>query len=433
LLIIALVLGGGGGGTPEPVLEMIIELAAVIGLVVWIWLPNSPPLVFDRWLWLGLALFVAIPIIQLIPIPAIAWHALPGRAIERQSLALVGADAGWRPISVDAPQTLASLLSLTPPLILLFFASQLGHKSRGILLLVVGLFGLVSAIVGAIQLASGNANWLRFYTFTHLGFATGFMANRNHQADVELIAIAALSSWAWSNRYLLERSTERLLLASALLVLLFSVILTGSRMGTALIVVAAAGSSWALWTVFRPARQHILISVVGFLTVIAIGSVLAMYNPALQRTWSRYEQQREGRFELWPDAAFAAKTYWPVGAGVGNFVPVFKAAENLDAVDNSYPVRAHNDYLEFAIEAGFAGLTLLAVLLVGFFVRTLSILRKVTRRAGGKAQAMFAATAIAVLALHSIVDYPLRTMAASALCALAIALVSRVSVGENNA
>jgi O-antigen ligase len=434
LLLTCLFLGGGGGGTPEPILELIIETVAGLAVLAWLWLSPAKTIVFDPILWLGVAVFVAIPLIQLIPLPPTLWHALPGRMVETRSLALVGGDASWRPLSVDAPQTFASFLSLAPPILLLFFVSQLGLRSRAFLLLVVGAFGLFSAIVGAAQVAAGNADRLRFYTFTHNGFATGFMANRNHQADVILIAIAALATWAWANKTVVQRRTQKLLLASALVVLVFSVVLTGSRMGTALLVIALGGTIPAFVSLFRSLAHHLLTSGIVIALVLAVGAMLAWTNPALQRTWHRYELQREGRWDLWPDALFAAKTYWPVGAGVGNFIPVFRAAENLDAVDDTYPVRAHNDYLEFAIESGFFGLLILAGLAAALFIRIYQRFRTVGQATQlTRPEALFAATAIGVVALHSIVDYPLRTMAVSSLAALAIGMVSRVRVGGNNA
>jgi O-antigen ligase len=162
---------------------------------------------------------------------------------------------------------------------------------------------------------------------------------------------------------------------------------------------------------------------------------VARNNTALQHTWHRYVQQKEGRWDLWPDAMVAARNYWPVGVGVGNFIPVFRAAENLDAVDDTHPVRAHNEYIEFAIEGGILALVLLGALLLTFFRRIALSLGDRGLGTTQRAQVTFAGTAIAILALHSVVDYPVRAMALASLCALAVGMASRVrpETGDGNA
>ena len=66
LLIVSTIFGGGG--SPSPVPELIVELAALMALGAWCLTPkahNNGPV--DRPLWIGTAIFVALPIIQLIP------------------------------------------------------------------------------------------------------------------------------------------------------------------------------------------------------------------------------------------------------------------------------------------------------------------------------------------------------------------------------
>src|SRR3546814_9710840 len=57
---------------------------------------------------------------------------------------------------------------------------------------------------------------------------------------------------------------------------------------------------------------------------------------------------------------------------MGTFRPVFDAAERLEFVRPSYANRAHNDYLEYLLEAGVAG-ALLVVWAMIFAVYRISV------------------------------------------------------------
>jgi O-antigen ligase len=103
---------------------------------------------------------------------------------------------------------------------------------------------------------------------------------------------------------------------------------------------------------------------------------------------------------------------------MGNFVPALLAGERLEVVQATVPNRAHNDYLELLVEAGVPGLAALAAAAA---VLALALWR--ARRdppAGSAALALFGAAGLLILAIHSLVDYPLRSMSiamAAAVCA----------------
>ena len=85
------------------------------------------------------------------------------------------------------------------------------------------------------------------------------------------------------------------------------------------------------------------------------------------------------------------------------------------------PNRAHNDFLEWAIEAGAAGLMVLAaavaiVLCLGW--------RAWRRRPADRPQTTFALCTLAIIGLHSMVDYPLRSMALACIAGLAAGILA---------
>ena len=58
------------------------------------------------------------------------------------------------------------------------------------------------------------------------------------------------------------------------------------------------------------------------------------------------------RFDLWQDTLTAIGNFWPVGSGLGSFSRAILPSERFAVIDETFPNRAHNDYLEFLLEAG---------------------------------------------------------------------------------
>jgi len=431
LLAVAVVFGGGG--TPSPIAELVVELAALAAIVAWAWLAGSdrgyPAGELDRPLLVMAGLLVAIPVLQLVPLPPAIWHNLPGREVEVQALALVGRDGAWMPLSESPPHTLASALSLIPPIAMLFMVSRLRERDR---LRLVGLFavlGLLAAVVGVVQLASGNANWLRFYSITQYGFATGFQANRNADADILLIAAMALVAWAVTDGRFGRSRQLQMVVAALLVFLVLSVVLTGSRAGVALLAVVLVV---AIAMVVRLAAVRnwrlVAAAALGVAVVVSAGYFLSD-NARVQRTLGRFDNDREARPEIWKDTLYAIGRHWPAGSGVGTFQPVFSAAERLEFVRPAFSNRAHNDYLEFFLESGIVA----PVILILFFVfAAVRLWRKLTAKGNGRQRVIgiLVLGSFLILCLHSLVDYPERSLSLAVLSGMVAGMLGRLGSGE---
>jgi O-antigen ligase len=423
LLAAAVILGGGG--SPAPASELLLQLIALVVLGIALWLPK--PAVAPRADWpvlIGSLALILLFVAQLVPLPPSWWQSLPGRAIEAQSLALVGGAESWMPLSVSPQRTLASLLSLIPPLTLLFLAWRLTPRERIPLLAVIGALGVLTSILGVIQLAGGDASWGRFYSYTHIGYLTGFQANRNATADILLIAILALTLFAVELRDRRGATQVRLLVGVLVLLLALSVILTGSRAGIALLgglTVIGAAAAVPMLSAHIWARRIALLA----LPLVGLAGFALYGNSALDHSFGRFSDAEEGRTEIWKDARFAMVQHWPIGTGIGTFVPVFIAAERLEAVDPTVPNRAHNDYLEFALEAALPGVAFLALATAALFVRCGTIWRR-RRDRTARVQAIMAVGILTIVGLHSLVDYPMRSMSVACLTALAIGLLTHL-------
>lgn len=436
-LFTAVALFLGGGGSPAPIPELVVQWAALAALVVALWLrrPKEAPLPRGA---IGFsAAMLALPAVQLIPLPPALWTALPGRETVVAALALVGEQDRWMPWSVSPPRTLAALLALIPPIAALLLAAHARQRARTAALVTVFAMAVAAALLGAAQLASGAGTALRPYGSEHSGYLTGFHANRNAAADMLLIGLFALAGlFALSPA---RRGTGwRLPFAAAALLLAAAVLLTGSRAGIALLgVVGIAGAAWLAVSRLRgPTVSRTRVAAWSAGGVLALGATAWALSASTvaTRIAARFTAGGEPRPDLWIDTLFAAGQHWPWGSGLGTFVPAFVAAERLEVVDTGYPNRAHNDFLELALEGGLPGLVLLATLGGWLAWRLIQRLRRATAP-GERIELIFAGATLALLAAHSVVDYPLRSMSLAVLAGLAAGLILSpgVSPGNGNA
>ena len=429
-LLIGLAMIFGGGGSTAPASELALEAFAAAILVGWLWLDRASSFRHaPHSLWIILTLTIAVPTLQLAPLPPALWHRLPGHDVERAALALVGQADSWRAWSVAPSRTLATLLSLGPCLLVMVMTAGLARAGRTQAVAMVAAVGGLAMLVGAAQMAGGDAGTFRFYG-TRSGNLEGFQANRNHAADVLLIGMVAFAAAAreWQQRW---RSVQSGRVASgpafpaAVLGVsaLFSIatVVTASRAGAALLPLGWLGVLLVLRPRLRFDRRMLVALAVAAVLAALAGAWVVQHNHVIARITARFTLDQEFRPRIWADSLYAARAYLPLGSGMGTFVPVFQAIERLENVDVFLTNRAHNDYLELAIEGGAAALAALLVI-AAVIVRRAGIgIRRPP--AGSMPQVVFALVTLSVIALHSLVDYPLRSMSLQCLAGLAVGLL----------
>ncbi len=420
----------GGGGSPNPVTEILLQLLFVAAALAWLWIPargGPMPVTREPAAWLICGLVLALPLAQLIPLPPGVWTALPGQEDRIAALALVGDDTGWQPLTHSPARTFAALLALFPALFAFLATASLDARGRFWVVSAVAAMALVTALLGALQLSFGaEAPYL--YAENHRGVVTGFQANRNAAVDLLLIGMAAAvamlapSLAAEPNRQRLatppwrigDRRIAALTLAGLLVVLFFAAVLTASRAGIALLPLVLLGA----WAILRPALSDLggLRYLPGLVVLVAVVVVIVVAmqggNAALGSVAERFVFSDDYRRELWRDGWYMANRAWPAGIGLGGAQSALIAAERLEVLDSMIPNRVHNDYLELALEGGVLGLALLgAVCVVLAWLAWRAWLDRPRER-------HFTALGLIILlvaALHSFVDYPLRSMALACL------------------
>lgn len=367
-----------------------------------------------------LAALVAIPLVQLIPLPPALWTGLPGRDQLVLALELTGLEPGWSPLSLTPDRTWGSALALLPPAALFLAVLSLSYLQRERLVQVCIAAAIAGILLGAAQLASGGDS-LYLWNWTGAGSVTGFFANRNHLASLILIALPFAIIFGAATLRRRDQRTAALwiggLFAGLAVVALAAI---RSRAGITLFAPVMVFSLLAAWIAAGRGRPGpgllVLIGAVGAaLTAVA---VLAL-PPILERFDT--EGAPEIRLERWPLVAETADTFLPLGSGIGSFDAVYRSVEPLEELDGTFFNQAHNEYLETWLEAGWLGIGLILAFLVWYSRRCWIAWKAPPSREGDLQRA--ASIGIGVLILHSVGDYPLRTVTLAVVFALCCGLL----------
>ena len=420
-IFLALALALGGGGSPAPLPEIFLECLAALVAVLWMLGTLGAPNwhLVPRTAWILASIIAAVPILQLIPLPPLIWQALPGRSVELDALSLIGEQSSWRSLALAPARTLSSLLSLGPPLLLLTMTSALDKNGRLALIWSIALMAVVTFVLGALQHATGEDSPLQLYGDMSQALQ-GFQANQNSTADLLLVALMTgplLVRNAAERRLLPNRPFVVLAISGAsMAICAISVVLTSSRMGIALLPLPVIASFYILQPWIQFTRRAFMATLLAVVIAIPLCFALAQTNPVLARIVARFDSASfasEARPQLWYDGLFVAKKYFPFGVGMGDFVPAYIADERLEFIVQDIPNRAHNELIELTTEAGLLGLGALAAVYFLLFRAALPALRMA--KGLSRDLVCFASTSLGIFALHSVVDYPFRSLSLASL------------------
>lgn len=398
-LAVCLILGGHS--TQTPIASAICLLLSLAVISYHLIASQGQPI---RWTSAPLLIILAaaaLPLLQLVPLPPAVWMSLPGRELTIDTLRAAGVPLTIHlPLTLDSLATLSAALHVLPTLAMFLAVSQLRTNERELLLQTIIAVALASfvTLIPHVQHLVNSASGTVGTDFS------GFFANRNHQADLLLIAtmcVACLHVMR-QRRGAVEASVS-LLIAGALLI---GALATLSRMAFALVPLVIASSLLMVW---RSAGHHRRASVVvgGVSLILLVGWGGALY--ILPHVIDRLHLPQDLRFREWPDIVWAIHQYLPWGSGMGTFDQVFRSAEQLSGLSIEYMNEAHNEYLQVLLEGGLPGALLIAAALIWYAYASF------TSWCARDPLGELASTAILIYALHSLVDYPLRTISHGAL------------------
>lgn len=420
----------GGGGVAYGLANLVVQLAALFllafnGPAVWQVLRRGPGL-----LALPVCASLALPLLQLVPLPTSIWTNLPGRDLMAEALAALGPN-GWHAITVSTARTFVAFLGLVAPFAVI--ALGLGARKTGLTLATQAFIalGVAGVLLGAAQVLGGSGTAMLYPETTAPGVMTGFFANRNSTA-LFMVCCLLLLCGRTSGKPL---SISWIATYSAALLLTVGVVLTQSRTGLVLLALPLGlallkmASGWADRR--RGAASHgnagrnVLVAALAAATVIVgiAATSATLPQSRLDTVLARFDKSGEQRPAIWEDARFSAQRFWPVGAGMGTFDEVFQVDESLENITPRRAGRAHNDYLEIAIEAGVAGFVVIGLWALWILWATWSAIGS----AIGPVQrwrALSGTGTLLAIALQSLLDYPLRNQTMLCLAAFAVVLLA---------
>jgi O-antigen ligase len=414
-LILTLLTGGGARGDIQSLI--ILRPAAVIFCGIGLWSLRLEHVKANKFLFGMAAALFALVIVHLIPLPPALWGALPGRGIIAEIDQAAKLGVVWRPLSMVPATTWNAFYALFVPLAVLLLGVQLDREERFKLLPWLLGMGLFSGFWGILQVVGDPQGPLYLYNVTNNGSAAGLFANRNHQAMLLASLFPMLAVYASTTVRSEEQAGLKLWLSvSAAAVLVPLVLVTGSRAGLILSLVGLLAGALlyrkpdALAPKKRKTRKFNPLYLAGGFAVLCLGALTIIMSraEAFQRLFAA-EQGEEGRFLVWGPIAEIAWKYLPFGSGIGSFVEVYQIDEPFDLLAPEYYNHAHNDWLEVYLTAGLPGLALIAVALYAYARTVWTAFRTPSGQGRGPLFARVGLSVVAILALGSIGDYPLRT------------------------
>jgi O-antigen ligase len=415
-----------GGGSRHDILSLIFLRPIAIGFIGYALIVARRedlaglPLPF-YWL-LALACLLGL---QLVPLPYGVWASLPGRELFAQIARDAGMAEQMRPLSLTPARTWNALFSLSVPIAAFLLYAIQSVEDRRRLIRVLVIVGAASAVLGFLQTLTGADSALYWYRIHTVGKAIGFFSNRNHQAM--FLAITIVMAALWISRLRADdkgASFKLVILLSFIVIIIPFLLILGSRAGVVLGVPAVLLAPWLItgsgpvrawadrWRRRAEGRKRLVSPI-----ALALG---AYFVVAAIVVWVALSNSRREAFDrlLGPDDAALnrasvlpylfrmARDYLPFGSGFGSFDTVFRQYEKIQELSPVYLNEAHNDWLQIVIEGGWPAVALAAAFVGWVLFRAVTAIRQ--RATNDPREKLAFVAVLAMIAVGSLVDYPLR-------------------------
>lgn len=403
----------GGGGVAYGLNNLVVQLVALSLLAInrtaccqfWRETPHAL-----RFL---VACTLVLPLLQLIPLPFSIWSILPGRELAKAAFMASGGP-GWHAFSLDPARTMVAALGLITPLAVLMLGWRLSREELARLSLIIITFGIFHFLLGVPQVLSQGQAAILYPENPMPGVLFGTFANRNTTGLFLVACLVLVSLIRVDDR----NQLTRLMRWAVAVILAVGVILTQSRSAMILLLVPMCLCAARWWVGNKTGKGRWLGIGAGAVALLMVLMLSLGSSTRIGSALQRFEDGTSAREQIWEDAAYSAQKLGPLGAGMGAFDEVFQADESLEHISPRKAGRAHNDYLEVAIEAGLPGLMLIAAWLIWIGWQAASV-----RASSNRWQVWAGGAILLVIALQSLTDYPLRNQSMLAVGAFALLLL----------
>lgn len=367
--------------------------------------------------------YLAMHLIYLVPLPPEVWITFPAREIVTEGFKLLEIDLPWLALSLTPEKTLFSLFDFLPPVaVFLGIGTFVTTKELDRAIGTVIIFGCVTVFVGIAQ-SSGVFEHLYFYSITNYKLPVGFFSNANHQASfLAMIIPFVVGSLSMKlQRIVVGHNDQKLIFvfaSLALIVLIAGVLFTRSIAGYLLAFFGfmAMGVIQCLNANIK-IRYITLVAIIICLLMLLDFLYLGNYLGEITEKLSSAEFSETSRVIIFSNTIEIAKSFFPFGSGPGSFSDIYKYYEDISKVTVPH---AHNDFLEILAELGLLG----GIWLLAFFIWWARITWQfiVKYRERKKIEQCAYISALLVI-VHSLIDYPLRTISIAVLFILCVCII----------
>lgn len=367
---------------------------------------------------------------HLIPLPPSIWQNLPGRQIIVQALMLSGNEGVWLPLAMVPHEAWNSFFSMFTPTAVFLCMITLTDKDDYLLVKILIALAMFSVVLGIVQ-ASGWS--IELYPVNSI--MSGLFANRNHQAALIALLIPAVAlAVTWDGGLPLNKNSSKIIASGFILMLFILLMITGSRMGFVLGLIGLGAikfvaPNFLLFQNKKPSKFRFLVNL-SILSTVFVGLVYSVTLMSRNLVGSRFASgTNDARFPVWDKALEMTQTFFPWGSGVGSYVEVYQIYEPLSQLSPAYSNHVHNDWLEIALTTGLPGV-IIVMLFIGIFIKSAIVSFRDDPRANQTRR--LGVIMIAILAIASTADYPLRTPILAAVFAMGAAWAVRPTVSITN-
>tara|TARA_R110002110_G_scaffold171656_6_gene374195 strand:- start:1046 stop:2404 length:1359 start_codon:yes stop_codon:yes gene_type:complete len=407
-------------GSNRPLGWSLLSLEVGVLLVCWsihhIWAGQTLPVKLERIrvplvLFALTCLWVLVQIIPNIPFGLAhpAWQELN---------IFFGSDVPGR-ITIDPDQSVTVLLRWLTYAAVFWLSLQLG-RDRAAAKTALRAFAVIAAayaLYGLIALYALGDTILLYDKWAGKGSVTSTFVNRNSYATFAGLGVIAATALIISSRRhrndlplfsgkyfhdLLAHS----LTSNALGYLWFflsvtALLLTGSRAGS---LSTLAAFLVLVWQLTRGTRLGTPSRVMGIIIFLILGSgVISFSGGFLGERFAQGDNQL--RFESYPKVVSAVEDHALLGSGAGSFPQIFPLYRETEVLRDKVVAKAHNTYLENALELGLPA-TLFLTLAVGLLVW--QCWKGVFNRARDRHFPALGFSASVLVGLHALVDFSLQ-------------------------
>ncbi len=377
--MLALTLGGGSAQSlwSDHLLQLIMIPLVMIGLIN----------LFENRLGnitRGLVLLIILLMVfQFIPI-----------GIARGLPVYTGLESGGSLLSASPSRALESVLFTICILGLFLFVANISDHQQERLIKFITLGFVINMLVGIIQLSYGAR--VIISDLLPFDITSAMFANENHFSSLVYMMIPL---FAW--RFLATSWQPLVFVLIAIFIVLFQ-FAVGSRAGMTIASGLALFSFFWFGVSIVPLKiKQLILALVPLIVIIGFYYYL-----------SNDVQAGATRSIFFANTWQAIQNHWGIGTGLGSFVIIYPMYEAREEIVYVYANHAHSDYLELLLEVGIASIAL-------FLLYATQILKHLLRSKLSQA----AGLSILAVLLHSIIDYPLRTMAISTIFGLLSAII----------